>query len=230
MSARADILGRIGATLNADGTHDARCSAAAARLANPPEGLVPDRSLVDRDAQIKLFQDMAEEAAATTDRIASLDDLPAAITGYLGSHNLPSRIKTDEDPLLSYVDWSAQPTLEISSGKPADADEVGLAVAFAGAAETGTAILTSGSDHPTSLNFLPENHIVVLPVSRVFGAYEAAWARLAATREEHGMPRTVNWITGPSRTGDIEQTLQLGVHGPRRLHIILVDDGEEEGS
>jgi len=230
MSARADILGRIGATLNSESDQAARRSAASARLSSPPVGLAPARSLVDRDAQITLFREMAEEAAATTDRITSLDDLPAAIAKYLGSHNLPSRIKTDEDPLLADLNWQAQPTLDVSSGKPTDADEVGLAVAFAGAAETGTAILTSGPDHPTSLNFLPENHIVVLPVSRMHGPYEAAWARMAAARDELGMPRTVNWITGPSRTGDIEQTLQPGVHGPRRLHIILVDDGEEEGA
>jgi L-lactate dehydrogenase complex protein LldG len=38
------------------------------------------------------------------------------------------------------------------------------------------------------------------------------------------MPRTVNWITGPSRTADIEQTLLLGAHGPQRLHILIVND------
>ena len=74
------------------------------------------------------------------------------------------------------------------------------------------------------LNFLPVNHIVVLRAEQITGAYEEGWRRLRADGEDGAfMPRTVNLITGPSRTGDIEQRLQLGAHGPRRLHIIIVD-------
>ncbi len=84
-------------------------------------------------------------------------------------------------------------------------------------------MLTSGPERPTTLNFLPETHIVLLTADQVVGGMEEAWAKL---RERYGrgvMPRTVNLITGPSRSADIEQTLQMGAHGPRRLHIILVD-------
>ena len=56
------------------------------------------------------------------------------------------------------------------------------------------------------------------------GPYEDAWDRLRAAEGEGRLPRTVNFITGPSRTGDIEQTIQMGAHGPRRLHVILVED------
>jgi len=95
--------------------------------------------------------------------------------------------------------------------------------AFAGVAETGTLVLTSGADNPTSLNFLPDNHIVVIDAKDVAGDYEAVWPRL---REKFGdlMPRVVNLITGPSRSADIEQTLILGAHGPRRLHVIVVGE------
>ena len=85
-------------------------------------------------------------------------------------------------------------------------------------------MLASGPAAPTTLNFLPENHIVVLKASQVVGPYEDAWDRLRAANGEGRLPRTVNFITGPSRTGDIEQTIQMGAHGPRRLHVILVED------
>jgi L-lactate dehydrogenase complex protein LldG len=85
-------------------------------------------------------------------------------------------------------------------------------------------MLLSGPTHPTTLNFLPEVHIVVLRAADVVGPYENAWARVRTARDNGAMPRTVNFVTGPSRTADIEQTIQLGAHGPRRLHIILVGD------
>ena len=95
---------------------------------------------------------------------------------------------------------------------------------FAGVAETGTLVLLSGPESPTTLNFLPDVHIALLFTDRVVGSYEDVWARLRARDGATVMPRVVNWITGPSRTADIEQTLLLGAHGPRRLHIILVDE------
>jgi L-lactate dehydrogenase complex protein LldG len=85
-------------------------------------------------------------------------------------------------------------------------------------------MLTSGADNPTTLNFLPDTHIVVLQASDIAGDYETLLGRL---RERYGagtMPRTINWITGPSRSADIEQTLILGAHGPRRLHVIVVKE------
>ena len=228
MSARAEILGKIKAGLDAVETPEAREKSAAARISSPPQQLIPARSQGDKETQTKLFIEMVENVAATTVRVGSLDDLPEAVTSYLANHNLPSRVKTDKDPLLSDIDWSSQATLEVSSGVAADEDQVSVTAAYGGVAETGTAILTSGEDNPTTLNFLPENHIIVLPVSRLEGTYEDVWAKLRAGREEGGesLPRTVNWITGPSRTGDIEQTMQLGIHGPRRLHVILVEDDD----
>ena len=64
-------------------------------------------------------------------------------------------------------------------------------------------------------------------------AYEDGWDRLRAAAAAapgmpaQGLPRAVNLITGPSRTGDIEQRIVLGAHGPRRLHIVIVDDRQE---
>ena len=94
--------------------------------------------------------------------------------------------------------------------------------AFVGIAETGTLMLPSAPVRPTTLNLLADTAIVVLRTSALVGAYEEAWDKLRA--EIGGMPRNVMLVTGPSRSADIEQTLELGAHGPRNLHVVLIDD------
>jgi L-lactate dehydrogenase complex protein LldG len=103
---------------------------------------------------------------------------------------------------------------------------VGVSTCFAGIAETGTLMMVSGPETPSTMNFLPDTEIVVVRDGQIVAGYEDAWDRLRARqkeRGEEGLPRTVNFVTGPSRTGDIEQRLVLGAHGPRRLHLVLVD-------
>ena len=91
---------------------------------------------------------------------------------------------------------------------------------FGAVAETGTLAFVSGPASPTTLNFLPDNHIAVLREDDVVPNLEDVFARL---RTEHpGMPRTLNLISGPSKTADVEQTIVIGAHGPRRLHVILI--------
>src|SRR5205085_6001380 len=111
--------------------------------------------------------------------------------------------------------------LHLRRGKASPGDQVSMTPAFAAIAETGTLMLTSGAETPSTLNFLPDTHVVVLEAGQVVPTYEEGWTRLRARGD---MPRTVNFITGPSRTGDIEQRIQLGAHGPRRLHVVLVDE------
>ena len=229
-SAREEILNKIKAGLDPLQSRARREISVEARLSSPSKHVVPKRAQLNRAKLILLFEQMAEEVAATTSRVSSIDELPGSIIDYLNQYNLPSRIKTDTNPLLNRVDWAKHPTLEVKYGKAEDCDQISVTVAFAGVAETGTAVLTSGPNNPTTLNFLPENHIIILPVSRLFGTYEETWSQLQAEMGdiEKTLPRTVNWITGPSRTGDIEQTIQLGIHGPKRLHVILVESNDEE--
>jgi L-lactate dehydrogenase complex protein LldG len=104
-------------------------------------------------------------------------------------------------------------------------DLAAVSHAVGGAAETGTLMLTSGPDNPTTLNFLPDYHIVVVGAADISGDLEGFWRTLRATYGRGQMPRTVNLITGPSRSGDIEQKLLLGAHGPRRLHVVIVNPG-----
>ncbi len=106
---------------------------------------------------------------------------------------------------------------------PSDGHDLNaVSAAFAGIAETGTLALVSGPDNPTTLNFLPDNHIVVLPREAIEADYESVFAKLRNVYGKGEAPRTLNFITGPSRSADIEQTLLLGAHGPRRLHIVVV--------
>ena len=122
---------------------------------------------------------------------------------------------------VSAIPWAARPLLHLREGRAEASDLVSLQHAFAGIAETGTVMLPSAPERPTTLNLLADTEIVVLRSSRLVGAYEEAWDLLRA--ELGGMPRNVMLVTGPSRSADIEQTLELGAHGPRRLHVVLVD-------
>lgn len=213
---RAEILGRIRRSLGR-GPLDA--AAREALDARAPAHPLPQRAQGAPAALVDRFVAMAEQAAATVGRVAA-DGIPEAVRGFLAAHNLPSRIVAAPHPGLEGLDWASVPALDVRFGTTDGDDLAGLSVAAAGVAETGTLVLRSGADTPTRLTFLSETHLVVLRESDVVGGYEAALDRLAA--EAGWPPRTVNMVTGPSRSADIEQTLQMGAHGPRRLHILLV--------
>lgn len=224
-AARDEILGRIRTALGRGS--DAAADALAARLAAHPRNLVPARAQgLEPAPRVALFAALATAADATVARVAQAADVPQAVTQYLAAHNLPARVVMTPDPLLDRYPWQSAAMLAIRRGVAAADDAVGVSAAFAGIAETGTLVLISGPDSPTTNNFLPETHIVVLTEAQVVGVYEDAWDRLRAARATAGgvvLPRTVNLITGPSRTGDIAQRLELGAHGPRRLHVVLVE-------
>ncbi|HMQ58772.1 MAG TPA: lactate utilization protein [Rhizobiaceae bacterium] len=222
MTARDAILARIRNANGGDRADDgARRAAVAQRLAEAPKGVVPARGQLPDEERIRLFVTMAEAVHSSTARVASRDDVPGEIARYLRERNLPAAVRMGADPRLAAMPWNGQ-ALTVSHGASNGRDEIGVSHAFAGVAETGTLALTSGGDNPTSLNFLPEHHLVVVDAADVAGDLESVWARLRAARGKGDMPRTVNLVTGPSRSGDIEQTLLLGAHGPRALHIIVV--------
>jgi L-lactate dehydrogenase complex protein LldG len=221
--ARAQVLGAIRRSLRRDGLAPQNQAEIEARLADPPRGPVPARGQLAPSARVQLFVAMAKEAACTVAHVADAAAVPAAVAEYLARENLPAKLRVSPDAAVANLPWSSRPLLEVSTGRSDGNDEVSLTPALAAIAETGTLMLTSGPERPTTLNFLPETHIVLLRADQVVGGMEEAWTTL---RERYGrgvMPRTVNLVTGPSRSADIEQTLQMGAHGPRRLHIILVD-------
>lgn len=199
------------------------------RLTAHAAGPLPSRGRVDPEARIALFRAEAERVQATTDRVARLADIPGAVAAYLAQRNLPTQVRAAPDPLVQNIPWRGQSLLSVDYGIATGTDAVGLSAAFAGIAETGTLVLLSGPASPTTLALLPPTHVVVIPKSRIAATYEDVWKAVRARGDEKGfMPRAVNWITGPSRTADLEQTLLLGAHGPQRLHIVIVDEEEPQ--
>ncbi|HZX32755.1 MAG TPA: lactate utilization protein C [Rhodocyclaceae bacterium] len=211
MSSRDDILKRVRAGVG-KGDFAARRQAAEALMAGRALGPQPrvGNDLAER------FRAKAEPLASTVDRVGSRLEVPAAVARYLGDEAGLIVVAPD----LAGLDWpSAGLTVEARGAE--DADRIGITGCFCAVAETGTLMLLSGPDTPATVSLLPEIHIAIVPVARIVATMEDAFALLRAEKGE--LPRAVNFISGPSRTGDIEQTIVLGAHGPCRVHLVLVD-------
>ena len=220
-SSRQAILSRIRHAAGGGTNDPARRKAVDERLAGHPAGIVPARGQLPQEERVALFRDMAEKANATTARVPDHAAVAGEVGRFLRENNFPAELRMGADPRLARLDFDGT-SLTIRHGASDGEDVNALSHAEGGIAETGTLMLVSGPDNPTSLNFLSENHIVVVEANDVAGDMEALFSGL---RERYGtgmMPRSVNYVTGPSRSADIEQTLLLGAHGPRALHIVVV--------
>ena len=217
--ARARILGAVRSALG----HPAGAAATAERTKRV-EARIAAREVHVRPAvegdPVSRFAEKVVLAAATFAPVGGIDGVSRAVAGYLEGLGLDKEIVATTDPLVERVRWSNEFVVARRAAEPGD--RVSVTGAFAGIAETGTLVFVSDRRTPTTLNFLPETHVAVLARDRVAAHLEDVWALLRAERAD-GPPRTVNFITGPSRTGDIELQLELGAHGPRRLHVLLVD-------
>jgi L-lactate dehydrogenase complex protein LldG len=171
------------------------------------------------------FLTRATDMASTVERIASLDDIPAAVVRYLDALDLPPMLAAQKShngvcwPELASLDWAGA-GLQIEARPTVGHDRLGITGCFCAIAETGTLVFLTGKDTPTATTLLPDTHVAVVRADRVLSGMEEAFALVRNERE--GMPRAINMISGPSRTGDIEQTIVLGAHGPYRVHILLV--------
>lgn len=201
------------------------------RLKRHPTNLIPVQGKPDADARLDQFQAKAEAVACTVERLQRADQVPTAVAEYLRRHNLGPALALAPEPWLEDLPWDRAPMLELRKQATGGSERAALTAGFAGVAETGTLVTLSGPRHPATLNFLPEHHLVALKASQVVGAYEEVWAALrkAGKGRRPEMPRALTMITGPSRTGDIELEIQLGAHGPRALHILLIDDEAGDG-
>jgi len=162
------------------------------------------------------FRERALGLASTVDEVNALGSVPSAVARYLGAHTLPHSAVCWAE--LAGLDWRAA-GIEIAVREARATDLVGITGAFCAIAETGTLMTVSGRDTPATVSLLPETHVAVVSRSRIVLGMEEAWQLL---RDELGAPpRAVNFISGPSRTADIEQTVTLGAHGPYRVHIVL---------
>lgn len=195
------------------------------RLALHPRQLIPARSQLPRPDQVLLFTRNLENEFASFARVPDEAAVPGAVADYLALQNLPPELVLA--PALSGLPWQERPMLKCEARAARPSDQVAVQAAFAGVAETGTLMLPGGPSTPTTLNIVAETAIAVLRASRIVGPYEDAWdllRRESAGPDGRFMPRNVMLVTGPSRSADIEQTLELGAHGPRRLHVVIIDD------
>ena len=222
MSNKAAILERIQRQLEPNGSREKRKNLISQRLEAKLRGVTP-KFASSKAKLIARFVDEAIKAEASVETVSS-KNIAKAITNYLRDHNLPAELRMGNDKRLASIRDRLKKTIKIMHGPSEGSDMAGLSHAECGVSETGTLGLLSGPDNPTTINFLPENHIVVLNQNDVVAHYEDLWDRIRSSYGVGKMPRTVNLVTGPSRSADIEQTLILGAHGPVRLHIILVRD------
>ncbi len=214
MSARAEILQRVRQGVGRENFAERR-AAALASLGAPQSGPQPTMA----DDLVGRFRSKAESLSSTLSVANGVSDVSAAVAAYLAANQLVSEVVVTPD--IAGLDWATGGLC--AAARPAvDADQVGISGCFCAIAETGTLMLLSGSQTPATVSLLPETHIAIVPVSRIVPTMEDAFALL---RAEHGeLPRAVNFVSGPSRTGDIEQTIVLGAHGPCRVHLILLGE------
>ncbi|MEH6576586.1 MAG: lactate utilization protein [Amphritea sp.] len=192
------------------------------RLSAHADNLIPKRAQLPHDEQVELFKAMATEAVAELIELESIKGVPQACTDWLKAHNVDQLISASNSE-INDLDWSVLGDIKRTERVAQAGDIASLTSSFAGIAETGTLMLHSQPESPTTLNFLPDNHLVILKRSTIVGVYEEAWKKLR-NHFDGKMPRTVNMITGPSRSADIEQKLQMGAHGPKTLVIFLIKD------
>jgi L-lactate dehydrogenase complex protein LldG len=213
MSARENILARIRARQGKPAAQTAaEREAMRSHIQSHPGS---PRPLMDWDP-VARFRERALGLASTVEEVETLDAVPTAVARYLKAGALPLTAVCWAE--FAALDWRAA-GIEIAVREARETDLVGITGAFCAIAETGTLMTLSGLDTPSAVSLLPETHVAVVRKSRIVRGMEEAW-QLA--RSELGkLPRAVSFISGPSRTADIEQTVTLGAHGPYRVHVIL---------
>ena len=220
-AAREAILARVrGALGKSDGDRKRR-EAAEGYVALHARGPQPD----SHTDPVEQFVERAIHMESTIERIATRDEIPAAVARYLDALELPEAIAEQKShrgvcwPEFADLDWKAA-ALDIEARPTQGQDRLGITGCLCAIAETGTLVFVPGPQMHTATTLLPDTHVVLLRTADIVATMEDAFARIRAAKR--GLPRSVNFISGPSRTGDIEQTIVLGAHGPYRVHILLL--------
>lgn len=220
-AARDNVLSRVRKALGKSAGDAARLAAAEAIIAAHAQGPRPTLS----GDKVARFMQRARDMESTVERIADSAAIPAAVARYLDRLELAPALAAQKShagvcwPEFAALDWAAA-GLSIEARPTTGDDRLGITGVFCAIAETGTMVILTGADAPTATALLPDTHVAVVPATRIVDGMEEAFALI---RSERGLlPRAINLISGPSRTGDIEQTIVLGAHGPFRVHILIV--------
>ena len=205
-----DIRRRLGTAAD----DDARRGRALARMTAHAANTIPGRARLSGEARIEEFIEMLERVQGTVARIDDMAAVPRAVEEYLGGGEVCLTAEVSRMNLpwhetgLHLVPWSAKTSFDVC-----------VTACLAAAAETGTLVVRSSPLTPLTQHFLGETHIAILKSSQLHGAYEDVWPVV-----RDAMPRHLTFVSGPSCTGDIEMVMEYGAHGPRRLHVILVEE------
>jgi len=159
----------------------------------------------------------------TADVAGNRSEAVAAVGKYLYQHYNTYRLVAGNDQRLAAMPWRDAGVLprfgELEPGEPVSLSHARLAVA-----ELGAVVTFTGKANPAANNLLAENHIVIVDCEDLVVDMEAAWERIQQLTDKEQRPRGINFIAGPSSTGDIEGKLVYGAHGPRQWHVILLGD------
>ncbi len=222
-SARSAILRRVRASLDAKADDPARLQAAQGRIADHARQLVPARAQGPANDHAALFASFLESQLATVIEVPEARSVPAAVHAYLMENGLRPSVRLGGDARLTAMPWWEEVTgLETLQGACAPNDPNGLSFALCGIAETGTLVIAAGADNPVTLAFLPSTHIIIVERGTIVGSYEEAVDIVRLAFGPTQMPRTLNYISGPSRTADIGGKIVIGAHGPRNLCVMIV--------
>ena len=219
MGARENILSRIRKAQGRDGAAPAESEIAAVRETIACHAAGPQPRFAhapDREAQ---FLKECDRLGSTHERIAALDELPREAVRYLDANGLERRVVAW--PEFARLDWAGAGVAIDDCPANAD-DKTGLTGCFCAIAETGTLLLLSGRETPKVTALLPETHVCVVRAARLVDTMEDAFALMR--RELGEPPRATFFVSGPSRTADIEQTIVIGAHGPYRVHVVLLHE------
>jgi len=220
-ASRDAVLGRVRKALGKTGSRADAVARADAYIAEHGQG---PRPVMPVDL-VQRFLERATDMASTVERLDQPGAIPTAVARYLDALVLPPELAAQKShigvcwPAFADLDWKGA-GLQIEVRPTVGDDRLGITGCFCAIAETGTLVFLSGADTPTATTLLPDTHVAVVPADRVVSGMEEAFALIR--RERGALPRAVNMISGPSRTGDIEQTIVLGAHGPYRVHILLL--------
>ena len=119
---------------------------------------------------------------------------------------------------VAACDWRARPGLDAHY----EAD-VGITDVDGAIAESGTLVIGSRAERSRGAHLVPPAHIALVPASSIVADLVDHWTRLRAQSSD-GLPAVSLLVSGPSKTADIEGELVIGVHGPGRVDIVLVED------
>jgi L-lactate dehydrogenase complex protein LldG len=217
---REDVLGEIRASLRLQAGGD-RARVVEQRLNAPPRHALPAKAARPALQLAAQFAACLRDQSTAVIEAGSAEEVPSAVAGFLAKAGVPLRLRMGSDASLAALPWEKAAGLVCLQGPADPADMAALSHAMAGVAETGTLVLASGADNPTSLAFLPEIHLVAVRRGAIVGSYEEAFDIVRARFGRRVMPRALNLVSGASRTGDIGGRIVMGAHGPRTLCVVI---------